>query len=314
MKKAITFSLKVFGFLILSGWLSSCSNSNSQSHLPPSEQDKKRAATPAADLIKKPVQFSSTDEIHRDWVITSDTLFAMIKRTKDDQLKKILSDSSTRLVMARNRRMYDFISTHEKDRKNFYALRYLVLGALTDIPSSDIDSLYQSFPDSLKKTPEGKLFAFRIRETRSRDGMRKYDPSILNISLIDTAGRSIALKDIPAKYILLDFWASWCSPCRTANREMIRQTRLIEKNGAVAIVAFSLDDKRSKWIKATKEDNLNYLSVSDLKALESPLAAAFNIGPNRGIPYNVLINKEGKIIATDTWGEKLIQVIASLPQ
>ncbi|MGN6294872.1 MAG: TlpA family protein disulfide reductase [Chitinophagaceae bacterium] len=314
MKKLATLSLKAVSFLVVSGCIYSCVNSNSQSHLPPPGQDQKKAGVSIAAQGETSKQFNSADEIYQDWRIISDTLYARIKRTKDDQLKKALSDSSIRLVMIRNQRMYDFISTHEKNRKNFQALRYLVLGGLTDVPSSDIASLYQSFPDSLKKTPEGKLFASRIRETRSRDGMEKYDPAILEIPFSDTTSRSIMLKDIPAKYILLDFWASWCAPCRTANREMIKQTQAIGKNGLVAIVAFSLDDKRAKWIKATREDGLNYLSVSDLKAMESPMAAAFNIGPNRGIPYNVLINKEGKIIATDTWGEKLMQVIASLPQ
>lgn len=314
MKKLVILPLKAVSFLIVSGCIYSCIDSNSQSHVPPPVKDREKAGSPAATQGEIPQQFNSPDEIYQDWRRISDSLDAMIKRTKNDQLKEALLDSNIRLVMRRNRRMYDFISTHEKNRKNFQALRYLVLGGLTDIPSSDIAGLYQSFPDSLKKTPEGKLFASRIKETRSRDGMEKYDPSILDISFSDTTGRSIILKNIPAKYILLDFWASWCSPCRTANREMVKQTQAIESNGLVAIVAFSLDDKRAKWIKATREDELNYLSVSDLKAMKSPMAAVFNIGPNRGIPYNVLIDKEGKIIATDTWGERLMQVIASLPQ
>jgi peroxiredoxin len=121
------------------------------------------------------------------------------------------------------------------------------------------------------------------------------------IALADTSGKIITLSSLKGKYVLIDFWASWCGPCR---KEMPNVKRLYEKykNKNFEILGVSLDRDRSAWIKAIKDDGLPWLHISDLKFWECEAARDYNV---QAIPYTVLVDKDGKIIAKELRGEEL---------
>lgn len=120
-------------------------------------------------------------------------------------------------------------------------------------------------------------------------------------ALPDTAGVSVSLSDFRGKYVLLDFWASWCPPCRRENPNVVKAfNEYKDKN--FTVVGISLDKDKSKWLKAIADDNLTWTHLSDLKYWDSKIPALYGV---RGIPANVLLGPDGVIIAKNITGEDL---------
>lgn len=121
-------------------------------------------------------------------------------------------------------------------------------------------------------------------------------------------GGEKSLSSLRGKYVLIDFWASWCAPCRKENPNVVRMYNEYKDKG-FEIFGVSLDQSRDKWLKAIADDKLTWPQVSDLKGWESAAAQKYNI---TAIPQTILLDREGKIIAKGLRGEELEQKIASL--
>lgn len=126
------------------------------------------------------------------------------------------------------------------------------------------------------------------------------------LSLPDHKGDIIRLTDFAGKVVLVDFWASWCGPCRVANKGLVKLYSQFATKGLV-ILGVSLDESIDAWQKAIRKDGLKWVQVIDLKAWDSPVAAAWDVN---AIPANFLIDREGKIVAHHLAGKELEAVIA----
>lgn len=191
----------------------------------------------------------------------------------------------------------------------------------------DIDSLVTKYPDS----PVAAFYLYRyftyqlpldeLKETRAKispalaacpyvkdlDGIIKQLENVQigkvapEFSLPDTAGVSVSLSDFRGKYVLLDFWASWCPPCRRENPNVVKAFNEY-KDKDFTIIGISLDKDKSKWMKAIADDNLTWTHLSDLKYWDSEIPALYGV---RGIPANVLLGPDGVILAKNITGEDL---------
>ena len=128
------------------------------------------------------------------------------------------------------------------------------------------------------------------------------------ITMNDVNDKPFSLSQLRGKYVLVDFWASWCGPCRGENPNVVEAYNQF-KNKNFTILGVSLDDDKAEWIKAIAADKLTWHHISDLKKWNSAAVGLYGID---GIPYNVLIDPQGKIIASNLRGEELKSRLAEI--
>jgi peroxiredoxin len=122
-----------------------------------------------------------------------------------------------------------------------------------------------------------------------------------DFTLADPEGKMISLSSFKGKYVLVDFWASWCGPCRQENPNVVAAFKQYG-NKNFTILGVSLDKAKDPWVKAIKDDQLTWTHVSDLKYWESAVVPMYNI---QGIPFNVLLDPQGNIVAMNLRGTSL---------
>ena len=121
------------------------------------------------------------------------------------------------------------------------------------------------------------------------------------IAFPDPSGKVIPLSSLRGKYVLIDFWASWCGPCRAENPNVVRMYKKYKDKG-FEIYGVSLDMSKEQWVQAIQQDGLGWIHVSDLGYWNSQVVPLYDL---TGIPSTVLLDKEGKIIAKELRGESL---------
>ena len=165
---------------------------------------------------------------------------------------------------------------------------------------------FARFPEKLRSSPLGKQLASIIEiGKKTNTGVMAMD-----FSEPDTAGKTVKLSDFRGKYVLVDFWASWCKPCRAENPNMLKAYNKHKRNN-FTILGVSLDDSdgRRAWLGAVYKDGLPWTQVSELKGFKAKSAVLYGVS---AIPTNFLIDPSGKIIARNLRGEDLEKKLTEL--
>ncbi|MBP6385640.1 MAG: AhpC/TSA family protein [Pseudarcicella sp.] len=167
-------------------------------------------------------------------------------------------------------------------------------------PETDLESL-KEIADRFKKDKPTNYNAIPFIENVKRMIGVKIGLEAPEISMKMPNDSTLTLSSLRGKYILIDFWASWCGPCRKENPNVVKVYNKY-KNKNFDILSVSLDQDKSAWIRAIQADNLTWNHVSDLQQWNSAAAAAYGV---KGIPATFLLDKEGKVIAMNLRGEAL---------
>jgi peroxiredoxin len=136
----------------------------------------------------------------------------------------------------------------------------------------------------------------------------KQGQSAADIALPSVNGDTIRLSSLKGKVVFLDFWASWCGPCRASNKNLVKLYSKYKDKG-FEIFAVSLDDEKQKWKNAIKQDKISWLQVNEGGGWEAKTAQVWNIS---AIPTSFLIDKDGKLLAMDLQGKELEKALKYL--
>lgn len=218
-----------------------------------------------------------------------------------DERKKA-GDTIQGLVASIKNAKLKFVEGHLNSFMGLYTYNLYILD--NKFVPSEVSPLFDRFSDKLKLSDLGKKTVEKLEIGKRRQTGAKATDFTQN----DLNDKPFTLSSLRGKYVLVDFWASWCVPCRAENPNVVKAyAQMKDKN--FEIVGVSLDQGKAAWAEAVKKDGLPWIHVSDLKGWKNEVAVMYGIN---SVPQNLLIDPNGQIIAKNLRGDALTQKLAEL--
>jgi peroxiredoxin len=217
-------------------------------------------------------------------------------KSEREQRKASISRERLRLDSA-------FIKAHPS---SLFSLDRLVLMSNTKANLPLVGILFASLSAELRASPKGRKISDKIG---AKEEILTIGMNAPTFSLPTASGQTVSLDSYLGKYVLIDFWASWCGPCRAENPNLVEVYKTYKtRNFEVLSISIDTNEERAKWLKAVHDDKLPWAQVLDLAKGLGQVAALYHV---QAIPQNFLVDPNGKIVAVNLRGEQLKRTVAS---
>jgi len=230
--------------------------------------------------------------------------FQVARKNKEADLVKIFENQIDSLNASANDKIYG--TYVKKNPSSLLAMYALKNWAGYEIDAEKIEPVFKTLPESVRNSASGKDMQQKIAIAKKT----AVGQMALDFTQNDTLGVPVALHSLKGKYLLVDFWASWCGPCRAENPNLVNTFNKYKEKG-FQVLGISLDrpGAKERWLQAIHDDRLAWTHVSDLQFWDNAVAKQYGI---QAIPQNLLLDPNGKIIAKNLKGEDLDKKLASI--
>lgn len=223
------------------------------------------------------------------------------EQQKDTTYVKALDARFRRNIAAREEKQFQFAKNNPN---SYFALVALSESAGTKVDVKKVEPVYKALRADLRNTDMGKELQQRILAAGTTAvGMQAPD-----FTQKDVSGKPVSLSSLKGKYVLVEFWASWCVPCRAGNPNLVKQYQLYKDKG-FEIISVSLDNVKERWVEAIQKDGLPWIQVSDLKGWNNDVGRLYGV---RAVPQSFLLDKDGKVIGNTLRDESLNSKLAEI--
>lgn len=217
-------------------------------------------------------------------------------KEKNEEGKKKIEEEMEKVDAEETQARIEFF---KKNSSSPIAAYMLKSAAGWDIKPEVIEPLFAMLPEKYRQYPT----AVALREEVEIAKKTGIGMTAMDFTQNDPDGKPVSLSSFRGSYVLVDFWASWCGPCRVENPNVVKAyNKFKDKGFNILGVSLDRDGQKDKWLKAIADDHLTWTHVSDLKFWENQVAVQYGI---KAIPQNLLIDPQGKIIAKNLRGEEL---------
>ena len=267
--------------------------------------------TAKADSLWKPVVTGSS--VHDEYVSFQESVSGIYEKARDlyadyREADQAGDEEKVSKLEAEIDAVYDeveeFQLKHLKENPASYIAPYIVQNLHYQKEADEIQALLDILDPALNESTLVGNIARRV-ELLKRVAIGMPAPEFTQN---DSMGNPVSLSSFRGKYLLIDFWAAWCGPCRAENPNVVSAYQKFNEKG-FEVLGVSLDQSRDRWLKAVKDDDLTWTQVSDLKYWSNEVAAQYGIS---SIPSNLLLDPDGIIIKKNLKGEDLHLALTEL--
>lgn len=200
----------------------------------------------------------------------------------------------------------DFLASYPNSQVSFDLMKQIARPNLLSQRYEEMSQIYTNMASVWRDSEDGQRVA-RLLLGAKKLGLGK---DAIDFTMNDVSGKPVSLSDFRGQYVLLDFWASWCIPCRAENPHLVEAfEKFKDKNFTILGVSLDKESGKQQWIDAIEKDGLPWIHVSDLKGFDNAAAQSYDV---QSIPINYLIDPKGKIVAVGLRGDQLMKKLENI--